>query len=111
MSQVTVPEEAENTRDPITTHSLLVTSRTLVECFGVVRQCLYYPEIISLYSESPSMQDLDAVFWDHRTQCISFVSLHANVHILGVKMLKYIVVVKRTKKEVSVLSRFEHCKE
>ena len=47
------------------------------------------------------MQDMDAVFWDHRTQCISFVSLHANVHILGVKMLKYIVVVvKRTKKEV-----------
>ena len=45
------------------------------------------------------MQDLDAVFWDHRTQCISFV-VHANVHILGVKMLKYIVVVKRTKKEV-----------
>ena len=56
------------------------------------------------------MQDLDAVFWDHRTQCISFVSLHANVHILGVKMLKYIVIV--TKKEVrlnSVLSRFGHC--
>ena len=85
----------ENTRDPITTHSRLVFShigRMFWVC-PVVRQCLYYSEIISLYSESPSMQDLDAVFWDHRTQCISFVSLHASVHILGVKMLKYIVVV------------------
>ena len=102
MPQVTVAEEAENTRDPITTHSLLVTLAHWQKVLGVPcsSACLYYSEIISLYSESPSMQDLDAVFWDHRTQCISFVSLHANVHILGVKMLKYIVVVKRTKKEV-----------